>query len=433
MISKIKNHKFLLLSLAALALLSSYVFFNKSNNNAQVNQTADARLVNVTTITIKKQTVQLYQELPARVSAYKISAVRPQIEGIIKEIKFSEGSFIEQGQPLYQIDPTIYQATFNSAKINLKSAQAKFERYKALIKEDAISQQEFDDAAAAFATAEGDFNRAKANLGYTQVYAPISGYIGKSNFTEGALVTLNQADPLTTITQLNPVYVDMVEPSKEAVKLGDQKEIPVTLISDNVSSESSGTLKFTEVFADESTDSVRLRALFSNEDKKLIPGMFVTAKLHLKPFEAITVPQRATSRASDGSLTVWIVEKDNIAKLRKIKADRISGENWIVSDGLTEGDVVIYEGFLKVFDGAKVNPTMLAPEPNTTPTSENKTADAVATAPATAKEPEAKSSLPADTQQNKIPEKSAEKNLPKLNSENRENKAASAVTTEEKK
>ena len=367
MIIKNKYRKLIaFICLAAVAFCLYYFFWLKpKSHQAPPAMAAMNNIAEVNVITIKKELVQLSEELPARVSAFKISEIRPQIGGIIKKRTFEEGSFVHKDEQLYQINPAVYKTAFDEANQNLKTLRAKKERYKNLLKEDAISKQEFDDVNAAFATAEANFKQAKINLTYTEVRAPISGYIGKSNFTEGMLVTANQADVLTTITQLDPIYVDMVEPTKDMDNIKNQNEISVTVNLDDTTYKNTGKLKFSEVFADESTDSIRLRALFSNEDKKLIPGMFVTATLHFKPFEAITVPQRATNRAPGGALIVWVVDSDNTAKPRSIIAEKISGDNWIVESGLNEGDIVVYEGYQKLFDGAKVKPISKEIQENT--------------------------------------------------------------------
>lgn len=314
--------------------------------------------IEVSAIKLQKQKVSLLLELPARVTSYKISEVRPRVDGIIRSRKFVEGSFVKEGQQLYQIDSVTHQANFYDANANFKAIRAKRDRYKNLLEEDAISKQEFDDITAVYAKAEADLKKAATNLSYTRVLAPISGYIGKSNVAEGMLVNANQAGILTTITQLDPIYVDMVQPSKDALRIGDQAEISVNLVIDDVEYKEIGRLKFTEKFVDEGTDSVRLRAVFSNKDEKLLPGMFVSAKLHLKPIEAIIVPQKATSRGPDGNLTIWVVAEGNIAKSRVIKADQVLGDMWIIKEGLEEGDVIIVEGFLKLADGAKIQPNI---------------------------------------------------------------------------
>lgn len=359
---KNRNKKLALVAGFVLVVCAGYFFWYRPKFNQANASAASAKpATDVTVIFAQKQKIQLYQELPARVEAFRISEVRPQIEGVLKKRVFTEGSFVKEGQQLYQIDPNIYQIAYDNAQANLKTLQAKKDRYQILLNLDAVSRQEYDDITASLAQARANFKTAKTNLTYTKVLAPISGYVGKSNITEGMLVTANQVDFLTTITQLDPIYVDMAQSTKDAMLMGDQKGIPVSVFVDDIEVENSGTLKFVEVFADETTDSVRLRAQFSNKSKKLIPGMFVTAKLHLKPFYALTVPQVAATRAPDGSLIVWVVE-NGLAKMRVVKADQAYGDSWIIKEGINEGDTIIYEGFMKIAEGAPVNPVELKAE-----------------------------------------------------------------------
>lgn len=346
------NRKIALI-LVSLIACGGYFFWPKKNSPTQINQ-AIVKPVEVTTIVIAKRIVRPTLELPGRVNAQKIAQIRPQVDGVIKEIKFIEGAFIEKGQQLYQIDSDIYKSALNSAISNTKSLKEKRDRYKILAAEDAVSKQELSDVEAELAQAQSDVSKAKKNLEYTKVLAPISGFIGKTNITEGALVTANQATILTTITQVDPIYVDLEQPSKSAIPADSIKEVSVNLITDNKEYHNVGELKFREMFADETTDSVRLRAIFKNEDHKLLPGMFVSAKLDLAPFEAITVPQRIASRGPDGGLMVWIVNQDNSVSARPIKAEKISGDLWIVDEGLNEGEKVVFEGFSKLREGAKV-------------------------------------------------------------------------------
>lgn len=356
---KEKNRKPLIIACALAALLAGYFFwlkpkYNQANsNNASLNSPS---VVEVSVIHATKEKVELFVELPGRVHANKIADLRPQISGVIKQVKFIEGSFVKKGQPLYEIDSSIYKAAYDSANSSLRAMQMKRDRYQNLLAQDAISKQEFDDINASLEQAKSAASTAKKNLDYTKVLAPISGYIGKSNLTEGALVTDNQTEVLATITQLDPVYVDMEQPSKDVIAIGHHKKIPVTLVTEDPTYVNVGELKFSEMFADESTDSVRLRAVFSNKQKRLLPGMFVSGRLHLKPFEGILVPQRVTNRMPNGSLVVWVVAEGNIAKPRVIKAEKTYQDSWVVDDGLNEGDVIIYEGFQKVSDGTKVNP-----------------------------------------------------------------------------
>ena len=355
---KNKNLKKVVFVCSLIALAAGYFFwFKPKYNQATAIKASTTNAIEVSVVTAKKDKVQLYLELPGRVESHKISNVRPQINGVIKKIKFVEGSFVKQGQQLYQIDPIVYLEALKSANSNLKALKAKRDRYKNLLVQDAVSKQDFDDISASYAEARSQAELAKKNFEYTKVMAPISGYIGKSNFTEGSLVTANQEGVLTTITQLDPIYVDMAQPTKDMMRLRNQKELVVTLITEDPTYSNTGKLKFSEMFADESTDSVRLRSIFSNQDQKLIPGMFVTGKIHLQAFDAVTVPQRSTTRGSDGSLTIWIIDKENTAKPRKIKADEVVGDSWIVNEGLEDGETVVYEGFQKLAEGVKVNPT----------------------------------------------------------------------------
>ncbi len=371
---KLKKSKAILFVCLAAAAYAGYFYVVKPKynqavtNNASVNNNKPA--IPVTTISVTKQKVQLYVDLPGRVNAKKIAQVRPQIDGVIKAIKFTEGALVKQGQPLYQIDSEIYNAAVKGNEANVKALTAKRNRYKILLEQDAVSKQEFDDIEASLDQAKSEASKAKKNLDYTKVLAPISGFIGKTNYTEGALVTANQADALTTIVQLDPIYVDLEQPAQEVIAGGNRKEIPVSLIADDPSNRLIGKLKFSEMFVDESTDSIRLRAEFSNKNQKLLPGMFVSAKLHLAPFAAVTVPQRVTTRTPDGKLMVWVVQSDNTVKAKIIKAEKIFNDSWIVQEGLEEGEVVVYEGIQKISEGAKVVATPAQTE-ETKPT-ENK-------------------------------------------------------------
>jgi len=361
---KMKKIKLKNLYIAAflIVMVATYFVIFGSKNKTAMQAQANMGAVEVSVIKIKKEKIGLFIELPARVNAYKIAQVRPQVNGVIKERNFVEGSLVKKGQQLYQIDPAIYQANYSSTLASFKALKAKKERYENLLASEAISKQEFDDVMASYGLAESEFKKAKTNLEYSKVLAPISGYIGKSNFTEGALVSANQIDVLTTITQLDPIYVDMAQPSKDFAKIENQKDLVVSAIIDGETYEEAGILQFSEVFVDPATDSVRLRALFPNKAKKLLPGMFVNAKIHLSENEVITVPQKATTRGSDGVLTVFVVDENNIIKTQAIKEGNISGDSWIVLEGLNEGDMVVYEGHQKIAEGAKVNPVEVMPK-----------------------------------------------------------------------
>jgi membrane fusion protein (multidrug efflux system) len=321
---------------------------------AQMPQGRGNMEVEVSVVKITKEKIQLFKELPGRVSAYRIADVKPQVDGIIRKRLFTEGQLVNEGDQLYEIDQTIYKISLASSQVNYAAAKANYDRMKFLVKEEAVSKKEFEDARTEFARAEAELKNAKTILAYTQVLAPISGYISKSNVTEGNLVSVNQAQALATITQLNPIYVDIVQPSKNFAQFKGKKEVAVSLEIDNEKFEETGILKFSEVFANQSTDSIKLRAEFPNPNEKLLPGMFVTALLHLEPLDGITVLQRATTRMPDGSLAVFVVDQNNIVHARIIKTKGISGDSWIVEEGLNEGDLVILEGYQKVGEGAKV-------------------------------------------------------------------------------
>jgi len=357
--------KKIILVLLALLLLGAagfhlFVKHKIAQKKAEMMQAMAGRVAEVTVTTAKKESVQTYRELPARVNSYRIAEVRPQAEGIIREKKFEEGSLVKQGDQLYQIDSTMYDIALKNTKASYDRMRARLERYRQLLKEDAISQQDYEDSRADFAKAEADYNTAVTNSNYSKILAPISGFVGKSNITEGALVTLNQTTVLTTITQLDPIYVDMIQPSKESVNSPAQKDMTVSILVDGEKYPQEGKLKLIEKFADESTDSVRLRSEFSNPDNRLIPGMFVTARLHLPLFDSITIPQRATMRLPGGALMIFVVE-NGVAKQRIIKATQMIDDRFIVSEGLQEGEQVVIEGIQKIGDGVPVKIAQAAP------------------------------------------------------------------------
>lgn len=340
----------------------------------------------VSTITLETRQIPVYEILPGRVSPFKQAEIRPQASGIIVERLFEGGSTVETGQQLYQIDPAPYEAALASAEADLKSAQAnvtaieaRAKRYEKLVKIKAVSAQEYDDiiaqlnqARAAIAVAEAAVDVAKVNLAYTKVYAPISGKIGKSLVTEGALVTANQQQPLAVITQLDPVYVDLTQSSAEMMQMRRQLEsgnqpLPVHLLMEdrNRSYERAGELQFSDVTVDETTGSVQLRAIFPNPDGILLPGLFVRAKVSLGTRDVILVPQQAAIRGPDGSLSVWIVNpQDNTVAPAPVTVAEAYGNQWIVTSGVDENTVIVVEGFQKIAPGATVTPAEWKPEPD---------------------------------------------------------------------
>lgn len=329
----------------------------------------------------KQQKTAIYSELPARVSAFLVAEVRPQVSGIILKRYFEEGDDVREGQPLYLIDPAPFQAAYENAKAALSRAQANFntiknryERYQELIKTKAISQQEFDDVEAAFkqSQAEIDFYKAalksaEINLNYTEIKAPISGRIGKSQVTVGALVTQGQPMALATIQKIDKVFVDATQSSSELFNLqskirsGEIKradEVDVKLILENGSEyPEAGSFKFSDITVNEYTGSLTLRTVFENKDKLLLPGMFVRIKIEEGIAEkAILVPQRGVLRDPRGRAYVLLIDSENKAIQQFIEVERTIGSNWLVTKGVKEGDKIIVEGLQSIRDGMVVNP-----------------------------------------------------------------------------
>jgi len=320
----------------------------------------------------------LQQELPGRVAAYQVSEVRPQVSGVILRRFFQEGSVVRQGQTLYQIDPSIYSAQAAQAAANLQSARASAEaartlaaRYRPLVALEAISKQDYTNAVAQARQAEASIAQnsaslraAQINLRFTRVPAPISGRIGLSNMTEGALVTANQADALTTITRLDPVYVDVQQSAADLLALRQALAhggaVPTTAqvrlkLPDGSDYGFTGTLEFSQVLVDQATGTVTIRARFPNPQAILLPGMFVTAEFaQAVDTSAFLVPQQALSRDPQGNATVWVVGPNNTAVQRTVTADRTQGAYWIVTNGLAAGEKIITQGTAKLTPGMKI-------------------------------------------------------------------------------
>jgi membrane fusion protein (multidrug efflux system) len=331
-------------------------------------------------VTMQTQDVAFNQHLPARAVASAIAGVRPQVTGIIQKRLFEEGSVVKKGQALYQIDDTIYQANLTSAKAelvrsqaNLRSSKAEVSRYKILLKDRAASQQQFDVANANYLAivAEIDvrkaaIHKAQVDVEYTRVEAPISGVISKSNITVGALVTAAQAQMLATITQLDPIYFDMVQSNKELRNIRRRiasGELMATSKSAQLSFGKNdnyphlGELKFNEVRTNVSTDTVTLRAQFSNTEQYLLPGMFAQINLAQAVREnSILVPQNAVSFDKQGHANVFVLLKDNKVGLKQISIGRSFGQDWLALTGLAQGDKVITTGLQKIGPGMTVIP-----------------------------------------------------------------------------
>ncbi|OLU12813.1 efflux transporter periplasmic adaptor subunit [Pseudomonas sp. PA1(2017)] len=321
-------------------------------------------------VTLQAEPYTLTTELPGRTAAYRIAEVRPQVDGIIQKRLFEEGSEVKAGQQLYQIDAAVYEAAAKSAQATLASAKSLAERYKSLVSDQAVSRQAYDEAQASRLQAEASLEQARINVRYTKVLAPIAGRVGRSAVTEGALVSNGQTNAMATIQQLDPIYVDVTQPTKDLLRLRRELEsgqlqkasdtaAKVQLrLEDGSTYEHEGTLEFAEVSVDEGTGSVTMRAVFPNPDHTLLPGMFVHARLPAGVNkEAILAPQQGVTRNSKGDPTALVVNAENKVELRQIKAERTAGNRWLVLDGLKSGDKLITEGLQFVQPGAEVKTT----------------------------------------------------------------------------
>lgn len=338
-------------------------------------------------VTLRLEPVTLTTELPGRTRAYETSDVRPQVNGIILARLFEEGDMVRRGQPLYRIEPSPYHAQVASAQAALARAQAAIassealaRRYGELVKINAVSRQEYDNAQTAAQQARADvaaqqavLDTAKIDLARTMITAPISGRIGRSDVTTGALVTAGQAIPLTTIQRLDPIFVDITQSSTDILRLrqqimsgdlargGGATRIRLKL-EDGSTYPAEGTFKFTDVTVDPTTGTQTVRAVFPNPDGLLLPGMYARAELVEGTRQnAILVPQRAVSRDEKGRPTVLVVGKTNIIEPRILAAARTQGDNWVVSSGLKLGERVIVEGAQMLMPGTVVTPKPWSP------------------------------------------------------------------------
>ncbi|WP_440206345.1 multidrug efflux RND transporter periplasmic adaptor subunit AdeD [Acinetobacter oleivorans] len=364
----------------ALCLLPLLLFLNGCDSDQPVTK----NIQQVGTITIKPETIESTYQLAGRTVASEISQVRPQVNGVVVEQLFKEGSQVNKGQPLYKIDSSLYRDSVDEAAGNLALAKAtvnstrlQAERYKELIKVNGVSQQELDNAQSAYQQAkatvtvnEALLKTARTNLRYTQVTAPISGRIGRSSITRGALVTSAQTDPLATIQKLDPMYVDLTQSSDEYMALRKQltengikpNELSVRLQLENGTNYAEqGTFKFSDIAVDEATGSVTLRAAFSNPNNALLPGIYVRAELGTgtRP-NSILIPQGALFRDTEGNPLVWVVGKDNKAEQRKITLGSAIDNRWLVTSGLKAGDQVIVDGLQGLSAGMTIDPTPMS-------------------------------------------------------------------------
>lgn len=341
----------------------------------------------VSVVTLQTEPLTLTRELSGRVNSSLVAEVRPQVTGIIKQRLFTEGSLVAAGQPLYQLDDATYRAEVNSARASLARAQAvrdaakrKANRAQELIKTRAISQQDFDDAMATLQQAEAEVGVAEAEvmrtevvLGYTLIRSPIAGFIGKSKVTAGALVTVNQDEALATVQQLDPIYVDLTQTSAELLELRKRfassvleqaMTLPVQLILEDGSEYGQpGSLAFAEVAIDPSTSSLALRVVVPNEERVLLPGMYVRARVSsAERQDALLVPQKAVARDSKGKASVLLLGEGDRVEMRQVTVSQTVGDQWLVEAGLAPGDEVIVAGFQRIRPGMEVAVTRLPPQ-----------------------------------------------------------------------
>ncbi|WP_323639280.1 efflux RND transporter periplasmic adaptor subunit [Pectobacterium polonicum] len=375
--------------LAAVLMLSGGLMLaGCDSGNNQQGGGAQQQMPEVGIVTLKTEALNVMTELPGRTSAYRIAEVRPQVGGIILKRNFVEGSDVKAGASLYQIDPATYQANYNSAKGSLAQAQAQAEiarltvnRYKPLLGTNYVSKQDYDQAVATSRQADAAVLAAKAavdtaqiNLAYTKVNSPIEGRVGRSTVTEGALVGTGQTSALTTVQQLDPIYVDVTQSSNDFLQLKkelengtlkqDQGKANVRLLLENGTEYAeAGTLEFSDVTVDETTGSITLRAIFPNPQHNLLPGMFVRARLDsgVNP-TALLVPQQGVTRDPRGQATAMVVGEGDKVEPRTLKTSKAVGDKWLVTEGLKAGDRVIVTGLQKIRPGAQVKTQEVAPE-----------------------------------------------------------------------
>lgn len=350
---------------SAAVLLAMTIMLAACGQPEQAPTAATAPEVGV--YTVEARPLTLATVLPGRSAAFRIAEVRPQVNGIVEKRLFDEGAQVKKGQQLYQIDDAVYQAEYNHAKANLVSAERLAKRYQRLQKTSAISQQQYDDAMSAWKQAQAQAELARINVVYTKVLAPISGRVGRSTVSEGALVTNGQAVEMVTVQQIDPIYVDVQQPVTEVLRLrkemangrlelaGEDQAKATLRMEDGSIYPHTGTLQFSEIMVDPGTSSVTLRAEFPNPDGALLPGMFVQTQLNEGiRNDAILVPQQAVIRDQKGDAFVWVLGEDEKVQRRPIVALRTVGNQWLVGDGLKNGDQVVTEGVQRLSNGLEV-------------------------------------------------------------------------------
>lgn len=361
---------------AALVALAGGLTLTACNRQSQAPPPA---VPEVATVTVTTQRVVLTTELPGRTSPFLIAEIRPQVSGLVQKRLFTEGSEVQAGQALYQIDPAPFQAALASAEAalgraeaNLPALRSRAARFKELVAERAVSQQNYDDAESALHQAEADVQYWKAtaetariNLNYTKITSPISGRIGRSAMTDGAIVTAYQPLALAAVQQLDPIYVDVPQSTTELLRLrgwltdgrlardGANSSAVELILEDGTKYPEEGTLQFRDVTVDPTTATVTLRMVFSNTNRVLLPGMFVRTLVKEGVNEqAILIPQQSVSRDPKGNPLALILDAGGIVQPRMLTLDRAIGDQWLVTSGLSPGDRVIVEGLQKVRPGA---------------------------------------------------------------------------------
>jgi len=373
-------------------------------------------------VTVEPTPVAVISDLPGRTSAYLVAQVRARVDGIVLRREFTEGSNVKAGQRLYKIDPAPYIAQLNSAKATLAKAQANLAtqtalaaRYKVLVAANAVSKQDYDNAVAAQGQAQADVDSGKAavataqiNLGYTDVVSPISGQVGISQVTPGAFVQASQATLMSTVQQLDPMYVDLTQSSLDGLKLrreiqegrlkatGPNAATVQLVLEDGQTYKETGKLQFSDVTVDQTTGSVTVRALFPNPHHVLLPGMFVRARIQEGVNQnAFLVPQIAVQHDQKGQATVLVVDKNNKVAIQSIQTAGTQGQDWVVQSGLNAGERVIVQGVDKVHPGASVKPVaaqLPPPPPPGAPSADMATGGMPGSATASASAPAAASS-----------------------------------------
>ena len=349
------------------SLLCITLFLTACDNSSQNTQTASPLSVEVLTLTTQPITVNA--DLPGRLASVQQAEVRPQVGGVVVKRLFKEGTEVKVGEPLYLIDPATYQAAFEKANAEFMDSQRIYQRYQRLAADQAVSQQDLQTAQSTYLQAKADRDTAKVNLGYTQVRASISGRIGRSSITQGALVTADQTTALATITQLNPMYVDITESASDMLtlrrafasgqleKVGDNAAGVKLTLEDGSQYPLTGRLDFSEVQVEEGTGSITLRATFPNPDAILLPGMFVRARLTQGVAQrGILIPQRAVLRDSRNLPYVYLVTKENKVVQQAVTLGQMQQGQWQVTAGLQAGERIATNHMQDLSQGNTVSP-----------------------------------------------------------------------------